>query len=171
MAILDADKEGFLRSETSLIQTAGRAARHVDGRVIMYADTVTDSMRRMMEVTDARRATSACLQPGTRHHPHHGAQGHPGQPGGTERGGLQEGDARSCGRVPRATTCTRCFADLEREMVEAAEALEFERAAMLRDQIKELEGADQPAAPRRARPNLKTRYTRSRGKRQKSRGA
>ena len=55
MAVLDADKEGFLRSETSLIQTAGRAARHVNGQVILYADQVTDSMRRMIEITRARR--------------------------------------------------------------------------------------------------------------------
>ena len=56
VAILDADKEGFLRSETALIQTIGRAARHVDGRVIMYADRMTDSMRRAIDETNRRRA-------------------------------------------------------------------------------------------------------------------
>ena len=56
VAILDADKEGFLRSETSLIQTIGRAARHVSGKVIMYADTITDSMRRAIDETNRRRA-------------------------------------------------------------------------------------------------------------------
>ena len=55
VAVLDADKEGFLRSETSLVQTAGRAARHLQGRVILYADQVTDSMRRMIELTGERR--------------------------------------------------------------------------------------------------------------------
>ena len=56
MAILDADKEGFLRSETALIQTIGRAARHVDGKVIMYADKMTDSMQRAIDETNRRRA-------------------------------------------------------------------------------------------------------------------
>jgi excinuclease ABC subunit B len=56
VAILDADKEGFLRSDTALIQTIGRAARHIDGRVIMYADRITDSMKRALDETNRRRA-------------------------------------------------------------------------------------------------------------------
>ena len=68
VAILDADKEGFLRSETSLIQTIGRAARNVDGKVILYADQVTGSMERAMAETDAPARKAACLQPGPRHH-------------------------------------------------------------------------------------------------------
>jgi excinuclease ABC subunit B len=65
VAILDADKEGFLRSETSLIQTSGRAARNLDGRVIFYADRETDSMRRAMEETARRRETQAAYNPST----------------------------------------------------------------------------------------------------------
>jgi excinuclease ABC subunit B len=68
VAILDADKEGFLRSETSLIQTIGRAARNVDGRVLLYADKVTGSMQRAMDETDRRRAKQEGLQRGARHH-------------------------------------------------------------------------------------------------------
>ena len=69
VAILDADKEGYLRSEGSLIQTIGRAARHVEGHVIMYADRVTDSMRRAIDETYRRRADPARLQRAARHHP------------------------------------------------------------------------------------------------------
>ena len=68
VAILDADKEGFLRSETSLVQTIGRAARNVDGKVILYADTITGSMKRAMEETDRRRDKQQAYQRGQRHH-------------------------------------------------------------------------------------------------------
>ena len=68
VAILDADKEGFLRSETSLIQTIGRAARNVDGRVILYADPVTGSMERAMAETNRRREKQSRVQHGERHH-------------------------------------------------------------------------------------------------------
>ena len=170
VAILDADKEGFLRSETSLIQTAGRAARHAQGRVLMYADTVTDSMRRMLEVTDARRARQLA------YNKEHGITPTTVRKDIPERlAELKEEASKKETSVLREGSSRydvqEVLRELEAEMLEAAEALEFERAAMLRDQIKELEGADQLAAPRRARPNLKTRYTRSRGKRQKSRGA
>jgi excinuclease UvrABC helicase subunit UvrB len=66
--ILDADKEGFLRSETSLIQTIGRAARNVDGRVILYADRITGSMERAMAETDRRREKQQAYNERTRHH-------------------------------------------------------------------------------------------------------
>ena len=75
VAILDADKEGFLRSETSLIQTIGRAARNVDGQVIMYADTVTDSMRRAIDETNRRRELQIGLQRRARHRPADHPQG------------------------------------------------------------------------------------------------
>ena len=68
VAILDADKEGFLRSETSLVQTIGRAARNVDGRVILYADHITGSMERAMAETERRRDEAARLQRRARHH-------------------------------------------------------------------------------------------------------
>ncbi len=75
VAILDADKEGFLRSETSLIQTIGRAARNVDGQVIMYADSVTDSMQRAISETNRRRAAAGGLQRRARHRPADDPQG------------------------------------------------------------------------------------------------
>ncbi|MBN1268313.1 MAG: excinuclease ABC subunit UvrB [Kiritimatiellae bacterium] len=139
VAVLDADKEGFLRSETALIQTAGRAARHVNGRVILYADQVTDSMRRMMEVTEARRERQL------RYNEEHGITPQ------TIRKNIQESLAQEREAVEVEKTIVRetgedynvheVIADLEKEMIEAAEALEFERAAILRDQLFELRAA------------------------------
>ena len=83
VAIMDADKEGFLRSETSLIQTIGRAARNVDGKVIMYADTVTDSMRKRDRRDQPPQSHSDGVQRGAPHHPQDRAQG-----GGRPAGGL-----------------------------------------------------------------------------------
>ena len=98
VAILDADKEGFLRSETSLIQTIGRAARNVDGQVIMYADKVTDSMQRAISETNRRRGLQQAVQPRARHRPADDPQGghrHPRLP-------APERDRRPCpGRTAR----------------------------------------------------------------------
>jgi excinuclease ABC subunit B len=148
VAVLDADKEGFLRSETSLIQTAGRAARHLDGKVILYADQVTDSMRRMIEVTDQRRTRQ--LEYNRRHRITPTAI----------RKEIQEGLAiEGQGRDIEALVAKESGVDydihatlreMESEMLEAAEALEFERAALLRDQIKDLRlAAGLGAAPDR----------------------
>ncbi len=133
VAILDADKEGFLRSETSLIQTTGRAARHVHGKVILYAEQMTESMRRMIRLTRERRARQAA------YNREHGitprsvrravqASLHRGDEAGTVAASvLRESDGDyDVNEVLRA---------LESEMRQAADALEFERAAMLRDQI------------------------------------
>ena len=93
VAILDADKEGFLRSETSLIQTAGRAARHLNGEVILYADVMTQSIQKFLAVTEYRRATAARLQHGAQHH---AAQRQPrrrGKPGGLRIRPASEADA------------------------------------------------------------------------------
>ena len=76
VAILDADKEGFLRGETSLIQTIGRAARNIRGKVVMYADKETQAMRNALGETDRRRAIQVGLQRGARHHAGHDHQGH-----------------------------------------------------------------------------------------------
>jgi excinuclease ABC subunit B len=145
VAILDADKEGFLRSETSLIQVAGRTARHVHGKVILYADAVTDSMRRMMLVTGERRERQLEYN-----------RAHRITPRSVERS-IREGIARKAdgdtvnARVVREGgedyDVHRVVEDLEREMIEASEALEFERAAMLRDQIRELSGSGPAARP------------------------
>jgi excinuclease ABC subunit B len=139
VAILDADKEGFLRSETSLIQTAGRAARHIDGRVIMYADKVTDSMRRMIEVTDARRAVQQA------HNLQHGIT--PTQIVKSLQDSLaviketEELDEMVVREEKGDYNVHEVVQQIEREMLEAAAALEFERAALLRDQLKELREA------------------------------
>jgi excinuclease ABC subunit B len=156
VAILDADKEGFLRSETSLIQTAGRAARHVDGRVIMYADQITDSMKRMIDVTNARRARQLAYN--TEHHItprtiHKAIQ--------DSLAILKEAEQEEELVVREAGVdydVQRVIADLEREMVEAAEALEYERAAMLRDQLHELRESKRrqtPGAEGEARPGVR----------------
>ncbi len=140
VAILDADKEGFLRSERSLIQVAGRTARHVKGMVILYADTVTDSMRRMMEVTEARRLRQM------EYNAEHGIV-----PQSTRRRigeGLATEDEPE-ERIERAVVresgveydVHQAIQEIEKEMQEAAEALEFERAAILRDELVELRKA------------------------------
>ncbi len=142
VAILDADKEGFLRSETALIQTIGRAARHIHGRVIMYADTITDSMRRAIEETNRRRAKQL------KYNEEHGIT-----PVGIRKAIRDLTDSLSVHAVAetrpdykaarRAEAASRSdlrrvLAELEREMKEAAKNLEFERAAALRDELFEL---------------------------------
>lgn len=137
VAVLDADKEGFLRSCTSLIQTAGRTARHVRGRVILYADRETDAMKQMIETTRGRRARQ------TAYNREHGIT-----PAGVTRA-LDDSLSlyAEAGRVERAAVSAespeeydvhRAVADLEREMLQASDALEFERAAVLRDEIRDL---------------------------------
>ncbi|MFS8542934.1 MAG: excinuclease ABC subunit UvrB [Limnochordales bacterium] len=143
VAILDADKEGFLRSETSLIQTIGRAARNVNGRVIMYADTITESMQRAIDETNRRRAIQM------EHNRKHGITPETvrkavrdivQQERAAEERARYE-TARSALEEARAMTpdeLARRIKELEREMFAAADELLFERAAELRDQIKEL---------------------------------
>jgi excinuclease ABC subunit B len=134
VAILDADKEGFLRSETSLIQTAGRAARHEKGRVIFYADTITGSIARTIEVTNARRAKQLAynrehgiVPRSVRRGAQASLQGYDG-PGEREEAVALEGP----------DDVAAVLAELEDEMREAADRLEFEKAALLRDQIDSL---------------------------------
>jgi excinuclease ABC subunit B len=136
VAILDADKEGFLRSDTSLIQVAGRTARHEDGKVILYADNVTDSMKRMMNVTLERRRRQ--MEYNKRHNIT------PRSIRKEVREGLVSLDeSRQMTRnVVKETGVDydvfTAMAQIEKEMLEAAEALEFERAAVLRDELLEL---------------------------------
>ena len=140
VAILDADKEGFLRSQTALVQTVGRAARHEEGSVIMYADVVTDSMKRAIDETERRRAIQKAYN---REH------------GITPRGIRK--DVRDITQRVRAVAesatpyithddipredLTRLIKDLESQMKSASRALEFEKAALLRDQIIDLRKA------------------------------
>ncbi len=135
VAILDADKEGFLRSETSLIQTAGRAARHLNGQVILYAAVQTDSIKNFLAISEYRRNKQ--LECNRLH-------------GSTPLGGTRPVEASRGGdrSTPAAAAVLHDSAEhfdvlevlrqLEAEMLEAAAQLEFEKAALLRDQIREL---------------------------------
>ncbi len=154
VAVLDADKEGFLRSATSLVQTAGRTARHLQGRVILYADAVTDAMRQMIEVTQRRRERQEA------YNVEHGITPRSVRRAINESLALETEARRVEGRLVAAETpetydVHRTLGELEGEMVRAAEALEFERAALLRDELRELrrvlEGGGDEAEPRRAR--------------------
>ncbi len=138
VAILDADKEGYLRSTTALVQTIGRAARHLDGKVILYADRVTDSMARAIHETDRRRALQAQFN-----------EAHSITPQSVEKAvrdvieatrpvTVEALDGRGVESV-RPKDVPKLLEKLRREMREAAKALEFERAAVLRDLITELE--------------------------------
>ncbi len=146
VAILDADKEGFLRSETSLIQTAGRAARHLHGEVILYADVQTDSMRRFLAVSKYRREKQLAYNAA------HGIT-----PRSVSRA-VEE--SLSSQKEERATAeamlneaagdfdVTETIRELEAQMIEASNNLEFEKAALCRDQINELKrmaGGEAPA--------------------------
>ncbi len=133
VAILDADKEGFLRSETALIQTAGRAARHVNGKVILYAEVVTDSMQRMIDVTSERRARQQLYN--TEHNITPRSVIRAVQTSLYEREEAEDLVSSVIMEAGGDYDVTETLRSLEQEMREAAEALEFERAAMLRDQI------------------------------------
>jgi excinuclease ABC subunit B len=146
VAILDADKEGFLRSETSLVQTIGRAARNVNGKVILYADSITGSMRRAIEETERRRAKQEAYNAA------HGIT-----PASIKRGiqdilsSVYEADhvTVDAGLADAARTgamlghnLQATIADFEKRMREAAGNLEFEEAARLRDEIKRLQAVE-----------------------------
>jgi excinuclease ABC subunit B len=145
VAILDADKEGFLRSEGALIQTVGRAARHVHGRAILYADSVTDSMRRAMEAMRSRRERQE------QYNRDHGIT--PASIVKDIEGVLSSVYERDYLTVPVAAPVEEepvrtaaelhaLVARLERDMKAAAQNLEFERAAAIRDRLKRLRTRD-----------------------------
>jgi len=153
VAILDADKEGFLRSETSLIQTIGRAARNVDGRVIMYADQITDSMMRAIQETNRRRAIQQAYN---------------------EQNGITPQTVRSAIReLMEVTRAADAKADdtmsdeerrmaieqLEERMLLAANNLDFEKAAKLRDQMLALKGERVQATQEKSRKKRRERTT------------
>jgi excinuclease ABC subunit B len=142
VAILDADKEGFLRSASSLIQISGRAARHIEGTVIMYADTMTPSMRAAIQETDRRRAIQVAYN-----------REHNITPVGIsktirdltervrkvaeERAVYQTGGTVGELPIPK-DELVKLIKELEKQMKQAAKDLEFEKAAALRDQVIEL---------------------------------
>jgi excinuclease ABC subunit B len=161
VCILDADKEGFLRSQTSLIQTAGRAARHINGEVVLFADQVTQSMEALMSISEYRRAKQM------EYNETHGITPQ------TVRRAVQESlHTILRGREIAASVIreaggdfnvTELLRELEEEMQQASANLEFERAALLRDQIMEVKsgaGIDRIEPKRRA-----VKYTRNAGRR------
>jgi excinuclease ABC subunit B len=138
VAILDADKEGFLRSGTALIQTIGRAARHLNGRVLMYADKMTDSMTRALAETNRRRAIQM------EYNEQHGIV--PASIVKSVRDVLhavseEKAEYRSTPFQLPKDELARLLKELEKQMKAAAQQLEFEKAALLRDQIIELRQA------------------------------
>jgi excinuclease ABC subunit B len=158
VCILDADKEGFLRNQTSLIQTAGRAARHVNGECVLFADVVTDSIQTLIDITEYRRARQIA---------HNEANGI--TPQSVKRAvqqslhsyekGLHEADKLNASLVAEDESAydkLRVISELEEEMRIAASKLEFERAALIRDQIAQLKSG--PAIP----PQKHQKYSRKR---------
>jgi excinuclease ABC subunit B len=165
VAILDADKEGFLRSETSLIQTAGRAARHLNGEVILYADVMTQSIQKFLAVSKARRQRQ--IEYNTRHHI---------TPRSVVRAmeeslstNAHEYDSKAVAVINDAGgnfDVTETILELETDMLAAAEKLEFEKAALLRDQINELKRGLAGAPPEKgARKVSYTKGGKRRGRR------
>ena len=140
VAILDADKEGFLRGERALIQTIGRAARNVGGRVIMYADKETDAMRAALGETNRRREIQVAYNERNNIEPRTIRKGVSDILIAAEAKGLYRTDKKTAREAPRDPEELRTLiAELEAEMLAAAEELKFEYAAKLRDEIKDLE--------------------------------
>ena len=149
VAILDADKEGFLRSDTALIQTTGRAARHINGRVIMYADRVTDSMKRAIDETTRRRAKQVKYNQEHDITPvsiHKAIRDITDQLSGEAKDkalGIAEAKGGYRTRSEKAVSNSelqRIINELEKQMKDAAKNLEFEKAAAMRDELYELKG-------------------------------
>ncbi len=143
VVILDADKEGYLRNTSSLVQTIGRAARHVNGHVIMYADTVTASMRRAIDETDRRRVIQTTyneahdISPTSIHKAIRDITDQIREVRQVAEASASYEAGGDVSRVPKSEIA-RLVKELEKQMKQAAKALEFERAALLRDQIVEL---------------------------------
>ena len=144
VAILDADKEGFLRSETSLIQTAGRAARHLNGEVILYADVMTDSMKRALSETNRRRAIQLVYNEENDITPQSIIK-----PIDMSLVRIAEADYVTVDVEPESPVeemtpadRERLLAELEKQMREFAKKFEFEKAAQIRDRIKAIKSKD-----------------------------
>jgi excinuclease ABC subunit B len=147
VAILDADKEGFLRSETSLIQTAGRAARHLNGEVILYADDRTQSIQRFLAVSDYRRQKQLAYN--TEHKITPRSVNRAVEESLSSRQEITKQAHSVLAEAGVDIDLNDTIKELEEEMLTAANNLEFEKAALLRDQMRELKRAitgSEPAA-------------------------
>lgn len=135
VAILDADKEGFLRNETSLIQTIGRAARNINGQVIMYVDEMTDSVKNATAITSKRRKIQI------KYNEKHGIVPKTTKRALKDKKVVEDLDIEGTdiSKIPK-DELRLLISDLENDMKEAAAKLDFERAASLRDQIATLKG-------------------------------
>jgi len=163
VCILDADKEGYLRSETSLIQTAGRAARHLNGEVVLFGDRITKSMKALLDVTEKRRAKQEAYN-----------REHNLVPRSVLRG-VQEslqtivrtarGIHDKVGGGSESADAQEVLKQLEEEMWEASEKLEYERAALLRDQIEDWKKAHQLGGVQDARSPVAQRVQYTKPKR------
>jgi excinuclease ABC subunit B len=145
VAILDADKEGFLRSDRSLIQTIGRAARNLNGKAILYGDKITNSMRRAIDVTDSRREkqmqhnrTHNIIPIGIKRSVMDIMEGARDAPGRGKQGRVAESKGKYRGKVLSQDELEKQIVSLEKQMFDHARNLAFEEAAALRDQIEEL---------------------------------
>jgi excinuclease ABC subunit B len=160
VCILDADKEGFLRNETSLIQSAGRAARHINGECVLFCDVVTDSIQRLIDVTEYRRARQQEYNEKHNITPQSVVRAvqeslHQYQ---DDRSAAEKLNSSLVGENATVYDAVNVLMELEGEMQEAAAKLEFERAAHLRDQIKELKqraGLEKENEVRKAKAKVK----------------
>ncbi len=163
VAILDADKEGFLRSTTSLVQTAGRASRHLNGQVILYADTKTRSIREFLRICDYRRKRQIA------HNEKHGitprSVSRPIEQRLGDRFGGQQANAATLRESVGDLDVVETIRELEQEMIEAAEKLEFEKAALLRDQVSELKNLTGDPAKNVLKPSAVTYLPKKKTKR------
>ena len=163
VAILDADKEGFLRSTTSLVQTAGRASRHLSGQVILYADKKTRSIREFLRICEYRRKKQIT------HNKKHGmtprSVSRPIEQRLGDRLGGQQANAVTLRESVDDLDIVETIRELEKEMIDAAEKLEFEKAALLRDQVSELKNLTGESTKNVARPSTVTYFPKKKTKR------
>ncbi|MDB6004435.1 MAG: excinuclease subunit, partial [Prosthecobacter sp.] len=156
VCILDADKEGFLRSETSLIQTAGRAARHINGEVVLFADILTDSINALIGITDYRRDRQ--MNHNVKYNITPRTVVRPVQESLHMYGRATDVDSNVVREAGGDADVLTVIRELEGEMAEAAQKLEYEKAALLRDQIRELKKQAGMSADDSSLPQKKVNY-------------